>query len=137
MNTLVALLLLSPLFAQTAPAAPAWDWTQLFSGTNIIIVLLAVFLFKDQLAALFNRNKTPVQTQPPAQPPATQPPTTQPPATPAEPARPVIDALITQLLPLAIPLIQKVIADLVKDQVKEAIAAERATLTATPAPPAK
>lgn len=75
-------------------------------NTWLILILAALFLFKDKLPFL---NKPTTPATPPA-PPVVLPTDPATPVNPATPERPIIDAIIKQLpviLPVILPLILK------------------------------
>jgi hypothetical protein len=67
----------------------------LFQGNNPVLLLLALFLFKDQIFALFTPKPKPGD-------PVVVPPPVVLPVTPEE--RPLVDALV-KLLPIILPVI--------------------------------
>lgn len=73
---------------------------ELFQGNNALLIILALFLFKDQIFALLQPKPTP-----PA--PAPVPPAPAP--APVDPVtiddRPVLKVLVNQVLPVLLPLL--------------------------------
>ncbi len=82
-------------------------FSQLFQGNNPLILILVLFLFKDQIFSIFTPKPPVVPPVPPVIPPIVVPPS-------PIPDRPVIDAIVTQILPVLLPLIIKLIQDQVK-----------------------
>jgi hypothetical protein len=83
----------------------------LFQGNNWILILLGLFLFKDQLLSFLK----------PAQPPLVTPLPTPVPPTPVVPTpvvvvddRPIIDAIL-KILPTILPVILPLVAKALKD----------------------
>lgn len=90
---------------------PNIDLTQLFAGNNWIILLVGLFLFKDQIFAWLKPkpvDPTPVPVPVPAPTPAA-----------VDPDHPVLDVITKQVLPVLLPIIVQLIQDQVKSQVKE------------------
>ena len=81
--------------------------SNLFQGNNGLLILLALFLFKDQLLALFAPKPKPVDPVPVVPPPVVVP------VTPED--RPVINAIIKDVLPVLLP----VLVALLKEQAKQ------------------
>jgi hypothetical protein len=104
---------------------PAVDFNNilgsLFQGNNPILILLALFLFKDQIFALLA-----------PKPPATTPlPVPANPATPTVPApvvvtpeHPIIDQIIKTVLPVLVDLVLKQVVPAVKAQARAEADAE-------------
>ena len=80
---------------------------------NPLLLFLAYFLFKPQIDAWINKPK-----------PVDPTPTPTPTPTPVDPTpdRPVIDAIVKQVLPILLPVLIK----LIQDQVKSAKAEDKA-----------
>lgn len=82
-----------------------------FFKDNAILILIAAFLFKDQLASIFSFLKKPLPAPDPAAPAPTVP------AVPVD--RPLINLLIKDLLPVILPLVISLIQEeLKKDKEK-------------------
>ena len=74
---------------------------KLFEGNGLLLILLALFLFKDQIFSLFNKPA-------PAQSPSPSPSPTPSPSPDVVVDRPVIDAF-TKILPLLLPYVVKLL----------------------------
>lgn len=79
---------------------------EIFKGINPLFLVIGYFLFKPQIDAWMNKPK-PVPTPTPA-------PTPTPTPSDPTPERPVIDAIVKQILPVLLPVLIKLIQDQVK-----------------------
>ena len=75
---------------------------QLFQGNNPILLLLAFFLFKDQIFAIFTPKPKPVE-------PVPVPPVVPVPVPAPTPDRPIIDAIVKDVLPVLLPVLIQLI----------------------------
>lgn len=79
-----------------------FDISQLFQGNNWIILVLGLFLFKDQLIALLTPKPKPVDPTVPVVVPVPSP---GPAPIIVPPDHPLVDVFIKQVLPILIPLL--------------------------------
>jgi len=91
------------------------DLTQLiesFQGINPIFILIALFLFRDQIATIFKPK--------PVDPVPAPGPTPVPVPVPAPtPDRPIVDVVVKQVLPILLPILIQLIQDQVKVKLSE------------------